>query len=118
MLRMPYYSPEDFDELIEYARIKNMCIQPGCTTCGAMPFRKLCREEIGYENICGIVRAVTPEYFDEHYKLSWMQAATVLDFEFYREGGLPRDNYLLQELDRLSREYESRRRGGRNGGAK
>ena len=109
MIKMPYYSPEDFDELIEYARIMNMCIEPGCTTCGAMPFRKLCREQIGYENICGIVRAVTPDYFAKHYTCAWMQAATVLDVEFYREGGLPRDSYLLQELEKLSREHENRR---------
>ena len=94
---MPYYSPEDFAELIEYANMKNMCMNPGCTTCGCMPFRKLCRETIGYENICGIVRAVTPEYFAEHYESSWMDAAAVLNAEFYREGGLP-DCCLLQKL--------------------
>ena len=110
MIEMPYYSPEDFAELIEYANMKNMCMNPGCTTCGCMPFRKLCRETIGYENICGIVRAVTPEYFAEHYESSWMDAATVLDAAFWREGGLPRDNYLLQELERLSQEHKRRRR--------
>ena len=109
MINMPYYSPEDYDELIQYAHIKNMCITPGCTTCGAMPFRKLCREEIGFENICGIVRAVTPEYFEKHYTFEWMQVATVLDCEFHKEGGLPRDNFLLQELERLSQEHENQR---------
>ena len=110
MLNMPCYSPEDFSELIEYARSQRMCITPGCTTCGCMPFRTLCRETIGYENICGIVRAVTPEYFAAHYTLDWMKAATVLDITFRAEGGLPRDCYLLQELERLSQEHEQRRK--------
>ncbi len=110
MLQMPFYSPEDYDELIQYARLKNMCITPGCTTCGAMPFRNLCRTTIGFENICGIVRAVTPEYFAKHYTFAWMQAATVLDCEFRIEGGLPRDNFLLQELEHLSEEHESQRK--------
>lgn len=108
MISMPFYSPCDYDELIQYAHLKRMCFMPGCTTCGAMPFRRLCRYDIGFENICGIVRAVTPEYFAEHYTLDWMMAATVLDCEFRLEGGLPRDNFLLQELERLSKEHEYR----------
>ena len=104
------FSPSDFDHLIEYALANNMCFTPGCTTCGARRFRRLCREKIGFEAICSIVRAVTPSYFFEHYTFSWMQVATVLDHEFTKEGGLPRDNFLLQELERLSQAHEDARR--------
>ena len=102
MLHMPYYSPEDFAELIEYAHLKNMCLTPGCSTCGCMPFRTLCRKTIGYENICGIVRAMTPEYFAQHYTPEWGAVAYILNVTFHEEGGLPKDCSLLQELQKRS----------------
>ena len=102
--------PKTFPELIEYTKKHNMCIVPGCTTCGSMPFRELCRNEIGFDNICFVVRNVTPTCFHEYYTLDWMYAATILDVEFYKEGRLPRDNFLLQELERLSAEHENQRR--------
>ena len=109
----PRRIPKDFEGLMEYARIGKMCITPSCTTCGAMPFRRFCRRVIGYEGICEMVRAVTPEYFGEHYTLEWMQAATALDIEFQREGGLPRDNWMLQRLEALSAAHEAARRAGK-----
>ena len=104
------FSPSDFEDLINYAKANHMCFMPGCTTCGASRFRRHCREKIGFDAICGIVRAVTPEYFSGHYTFSWMEAATVLDWEFVKEGSLPRDNFLLQELERLSQAHEDARR--------
>ena len=61
---------------------------------------------VGYEKICELIRAVTPEFFAEHYTLRWMMAATIMDCIFH----LPRDNFMMQELDRLSREHENSRR--------
>lgn len=99
-----YHPVNDFNEFMQIAQ--HMCIDPGCTTCGAMHFRLMCREMVGYEKICELIRAVTPEFFAEHYTLRWMMAVTIMDCIFH----LPRDNFMMQELDRLSREHENSRR--------
>ena len=58
-----YHPVNDFNEFMQIAQ--HMCINPGCTTCGAMHFRLMCREMVGYEKICELIRAVTPEFFAE-----------------------------------------------------
>lgn len=85
MIQLPYVSPSDFFELIEYARLKNMCTKLFCTTCGALEFRKLCRETIGKEQMILILNAVNEEEVNKHQFKSWYEPLTVILREFSLE---------------------------------
>ena len=97
------YIVGSFKELVDYANKERMCFRPYCTTCGSIEFRNYCNKVLGYEKILELIRSVDKETFDKYYTLDWMYVATVLEMEF---GVLPRDNFLMIELTKLSNKYE------------
>ena len=105
MLKLICNSPEAFGKLVAYAYINDKV--PSLRDLSRPEEEgiwKFYRETIGYEKICVIVRSVTPEVFEQHYMHRWLVLASRLDYVFHEEGGLPRDNFLMQELDRISAE--------------
>ena len=47
-------NPSAFNELIERSKRENWCTSPGCTTCGALPFRRELREIAHDDVIAGL----------------------------------------------------------------
>ena len=83
-----------FWDFINYIHDKNMCTRPGCTTCGCVPFRRLCQNEIGYEHMCTLISSVTDEQIMQHNPEEWYEPLRILYDVIFPN--LPVDNPLMR----------------------
>ena len=102
---------KSFFDLMDYVRVHNMCTRPGCTTCGCMPFRNLCKKEIGYRKMCELINAVSQEQILNEDPENWYEPLRIVYDAVFPH--LPVDTPLMKEYFRirsiLFAQFQSRR---------
>jgi hypothetical protein len=101
MINLPIISPEEFFELVEFTRIKRMCLKYGCTTCANHDFMELIQKTIGIETVSKIVDAVTYEEIDKHNINDWYMVMGLLFMRFRK--------YISMDTPLANRYYEHNR---------
>lgn len=111
MINVPYTSPRTFFELIEYGHQTNLCMKLGCTTCGCMEFRSLCRDKIGKDNMAAMIQAVTDDELKKHDIDEWCGPLRVILHDLRTD--VPSTCALIGAYNAFERdliEYNCRRR--------
>ena len=86
---------KSFFDFIEFVHAQKMCTQPGCTTCGCMPFRNYCKDQIGFSEMCDLINAVTYEQSADQDPEDWYEPLRIIyDVVFH---DLPIDAPLMKE---------------------
>ena len=97
-LQNEYYSFWDFKDYVS----KNMCIQPGCTTCYCLPYRTLLKR-MGVERLNELIENADPDGMYMQLNLDWHDMLEIMFVDHPREQF--RDCYLLREYDMVWTEY-------------
>ena len=102
---------ESFFDFIKYVHSQKMCTRPGCTTCGCMPFRSFCKDEIGFNTMCELINAETYEQIDFQDPEDWYEPLRIIYDVVFPD--LPIEAPLMKEYfairTRLFAEMQSRR---------
>lgn len=109
MITLPFVGAGEFFELIEYAKISEMCTRPYCTTCGNMPFRNLCGQIIGLDTMIQIIEAVNENELAKHPIFEWYDPLIIITegiFPFQ----IPRDNPLMEAYEKQKKHRDEKRR--------
>lgn len=109
----PVAAPASFAELIEVARREEWCVRVGCTTCGALPFRKALRQIPRLDVIAGL-RDMTPRFLAENSEMFrliiWETSAFGYGGELLEPlAGTPAADQLQANIDYQNRKDEKRR---------
>lgn len=83
-------SPSTFSELIAVSKLENWCVRPGCTTCGAIGFRKAL-QKISRDEIISGLRSLTEDFLVDNKDLFRL---TIEEISIFGVGG-----ELLEPLD-------------------
>ena len=102
---------KSFFDFMDFVHSRNWCLQPGCTTCGCMPFRNYCKNVIGYNSMCDLINAVTVEMIADQDPEDWYEPLRIIyDVVFH---DLPVEAPLMKEYfsirTRLFAEIRARR---------
>lgn len=105
--------PASFAELIEVARREEWCVRVGCTTCGALPFRKALRQIPRLDVIAGL-RALTQRFLAENSEMFrliiWETSAFGYGGELLEPlAGTPAAEQLQANIDYQNRKDDKRR---------
>ena len=105
--------PASFAELIEVARREEWCVRVGCTTCGALPFRKALRQIPHLDVISGL-RVMTQKFLAENSEMFrliiWETSAFGHGGEFLESlAGTPAAEQLQANIDYQNWKDEKRR---------
>ena len=105
--------PASFAELIEVARREEWCVRVGCTTCGALPFRKALRQILRQDVVAGL-RAMTQRFLAENSEMFrliiWETSAFGYGGELLEPlAGTPAAEQLQANIDYQNRKDEKRR---------
>ena len=107
-MRPVNYSVElhSFWELLSYARIR-MCLNPGCTTCGCMDFKKLCESQ-GRDSLQKMLGDITLEEIKRQHNLLWHDALEIIFHYFGTD--LAEGTFILKEYEFVFNKYYELRR--------
>ncbi len=70
-----------FFEIMHYVRKQNMCTEPGCTTCGCLPFRRFI-STVGYDAMKEKIAAVTLTEIEEEDPELWYEPMRLIVYFF------------------------------------
>lgn len=96
-----------FFDVVEYACLRKMCMQPGCTTCGCMPFRNLCKDKIGFAHMCELIGAVTEKQIHNKNPEYWYEPLRIVYDVVFPD--IPLDSALMTEYLRIRSELFAQR---------
>lgn len=88
-----------FWDFLTYVKEKNMCTTPGCTTCGCMPFRNFCKNEIGFRDMCELISTVSYREIEDSSPEYWYEPVRIIYDNVFPS--LPTDNPLMAEYLRI-----------------
>ncbi len=105
-------TPRSFPELIDISKQENWCVQPGCTTCGAISFRKALYQ-IPREEILSGLRNLTQDFLIKNQD---MFSLIISEISFFGVGGellgpldgTPAGYQLKSNIDNQNRRAEKR----------
>lgn len=106
-------TPRSFPELIDITKRENWCVQPGCTTCGAMSFRKALHQ-IPREEILSGLRKLTQDFLINNQDMFSLIISEISFLGFGGElldplDGTPAGYQLKSNIDYQNRRAEERR---------
>jgi len=101
---------KEFFSFIAKCKEDNLCMNPGCTTCGCMAFRMRCINDIGFERMDKMISSVDESMMKSINTAFWYEPLEIIYGVVFRN--ISTDNPLMREYlrireDRIS-EYNRR----------